>query len=330
MMNENSFLLSICIPTFERASLLEQTLQSIVSDPIFRETDKVEIVISDNVSKDDTKKVCQKFTGLYPGKIKYVRLPFPRDGHVNFRNALESSNGLFRKLHNDNYPFEKGALTFLTGLVEKYREKELVLCPNHPPADREGEKELIEEIHDLSSLVSLMSYTITWIGAICIRKDAYEKLSDPFRYSHLYFPHIDYTLRTIYNGGKGVLTGKKLFCPAPLIPNKYTHNHAEVFAQNYLGILKEYVENSSLSRKVFEKEKRHILFEHVIPYYFDFFRQYNATPQTNYFYYTREYRKNLYYYSSFLYIAFYYMAIRIFKLNKVKNFLLSFFKKKGG
>ena len=329
-MNNNSFLLSVCIPTFERVSFLKETLESIVCDPVFQETDKVEILISDNVSKDETKEVCRKFAELYPGKIKYVCLPFHQDGHINFRNALESSCGLFRKLHNDNYPFEKGALTFLVNFIEKYREKELILCPNHPPEGREKEEDFTEEVNDLSSLVSIVSYTITWIGAICIRKDAYEKLQDPFRYSHLYFPHIDYTLRTIYHGGKGVVTGRKLFLPAPLIPNKYTHNHAEVFAQNYLGILKEYVENFSLSREVFEREKRLVLFDHVIPYYFDFFRQYNATAQTRYLYYTREYRKNMYYYFSFLYIAFYFIAIRIFKLNKLKNFLLSLFKKKGG
>ncbi|MBR2363663.1 MAG: glycosyltransferase family 2 protein [Lentisphaeria bacterium] len=325
---ETSFLLSICIPTFERACLLEKTLESIVREPVFQETNKVEIVVSDNVSKDDTAEVCRRFIQAFPGKIKYICLPFHQDGHINFRNALESSRGLFRKLHNDNYPFEKGALTFLVGFIEKYREKELILCPNHPPAGWKKEEELTEEVNDLSSLLSLMSYTITWIGASCIRKDAYEKLPDPFRYSHLYFPHIDYVLRTVYNGGKGIVTGRKLFIPAPLIPNKYTHNHAEVFAQNYLGILKEYVENSSLSREVFEREKRLVLFDHVIPYYFDFFRQYNATLQKNYWYYTKEYRKNVYYYFSFLYIAFYFIAIRIFKLNKLKNFLLYFLSKK--
>ena len=66
-MSENSFLLSVCIPTFERASFLKETLESIVSDPVFLENNKVEIVISDNVSKDDTKEVSRKFTELYPG-----------------------------------------------------------------------------------------------------------------------------------------------------------------------------------------------------------------------------------------------------------------------
>lgn len=319
-------LLSICIPTFERSFFLEETLKSITCEEIFQNTGKIEIIISDNVSKDDTKKIAEKYVKKFPGKVKYVSLPFPQDGHINFRNALENSTGHFCKLHNDNFPFEKGALPFLADLLEKHQEKALVLLPNHPPAGREKEEDLTEEIFDISSLLALCSYTLTWIGMCCIKRSSYDSLTDPFRYSHLYFPHIDYTLRTMEKYKKGVVCCKKLFLPAPLIPNKYTHNHAQVFGQNYLGILKEYVEKGLLEKRVFEREKRLVLFDHIIPYYFDFFRQYNATEQTKYFYYTREYRKNFYYYISFLYIAFYFLSVRILKLNKLKNFLLALFK----
>lgn len=325
-MSNKEVLLSICIPTFERESYLEETLKSITSDASFQNTHKAEIIISDNASKDGTKLLGEKYVKAFPGKIKYVALPFHQDGHINFQNALENSSGLFCKLHNDNFPFEKNALSFLLDFVEKHKDKELIFCPNHPPAGREKELEGEENTENISQLLPAISYTITWIGASCIRRDAYKSLPDPFRYSHLYFPHIDYSLRTMAQGGKGVVTFRKLFLPAPLIPNKYTHNHAQVFGQNYLGILKEYVEKGLLEKRVFEQEKRLVLFDHIIPYYFDFFQQYNATEQTRYFYYTREYRKNFYYYISFLYIAFYYLAIRIFKLNKLKNFLLAFFK----
>ena len=326
-MSEAPFLLSICIPTFQRPKLLEETLESIVKDPAFEKDDVAEIVVSDNFSCDETSEVCRKFVSRFPGKVRQVSLPFHQDGHVNFQNALECSRGLFRKLHNDNCPFLPGALSFMAEFAKRNMDKELLFFPNHPP---EGEKEFPEEIQieDISSLVSFLSFSITWIGASCIRKDAYERLEEPFRYSRLYFPHVDYVLRTMDRGGKGAGTGKKLFSPAPLIPNKYTHNHAEVFARNYLGILREYADKGRLSRKVFEKEKRRILFRHVIPYYFDFFRQYNATPQTRYFYYTRMYRKNLYYYFSFLYIAFFFVAVRVLRLNKLKNCLLSLFRKK--
>jgi len=48
-------LLSICIPTYNRAEYLEEAIYNIVTDDAF--CDKVEIIISDNASTDNTKQV---------------------------------------------------------------------------------------------------------------------------------------------------------------------------------------------------------------------------------------------------------------------------------
>ena len=63
-------LLSICIPTYNRESRLEKTIDNIISQALeFR--DKVEICISDNASTDGTKKVITKFKEKYPDLVKY-------------------------------------------------------------------------------------------------------------------------------------------------------------------------------------------------------------------------------------------------------------------
>ena len=56
-------LLSICIPTYNRAEILRRTLAKITSDKDFDED--IEIVISDNASTDNTQKVCQEFCASY-------------------------------------------------------------------------------------------------------------------------------------------------------------------------------------------------------------------------------------------------------------------------
>ena len=61
-------LLSICIPTYNRADKLKQTLESIVSQPEFIDFDEFEIVISDNGSKDGTKEICEELKKKYKGK----------------------------------------------------------------------------------------------------------------------------------------------------------------------------------------------------------------------------------------------------------------------
>ena len=57
-------LLSICIPTFNRSSYLRNTLNSIVSQQEFL-SEKVEIIISDNASTDETPDVVKEFTAKY-------------------------------------------------------------------------------------------------------------------------------------------------------------------------------------------------------------------------------------------------------------------------
>ena len=59
-----------------------------------------------------------------------------------------------------------------------------------------------------------------------------------------------------------------------------------MFGRNYLGLLKEYVNNGLLSRAVFEQEKKVILLRHIIPYYFD---QNNAFDKTGFFEHMQDY-----------------------------------------
>lgn len=57
--------LSICIPTYNRASYLDECLNSIISQV----NDNIEIVISDNASTDDTKEIISKYQKIFPNII---------------------------------------------------------------------------------------------------------------------------------------------------------------------------------------------------------------------------------------------------------------------
>ena len=55
-------LLSICIPTKNRAAVLQKSLQSIVSQGIFTERDDIEIVVCDNGSTDRSVAIAESMT----------------------------------------------------------------------------------------------------------------------------------------------------------------------------------------------------------------------------------------------------------------------------
>lgn len=61
-------ILSICIPTWNRAKYLKECLDSIVSQKWFNQQD-VEIVISDNASTDNTKELVARYKEQYPNIV---------------------------------------------------------------------------------------------------------------------------------------------------------------------------------------------------------------------------------------------------------------------
>jgi abequosyltransferase len=63
-------LLSICIPTFNRENYVNLTLDSIL-DQISEHTNEVEIIITDDGSKDNTGEVIKKYQDKIPGIINY-------------------------------------------------------------------------------------------------------------------------------------------------------------------------------------------------------------------------------------------------------------------
>ena len=66
-------LLSICIPTRNRAAFLYRTLRSITETPVFQNGNEVEVVVSDNASTDATEEIVKIFTEKYGNKIVYSR-----------------------------------------------------------------------------------------------------------------------------------------------------------------------------------------------------------------------------------------------------------------
>lgn len=85
-----SIKLSICIPTYNRANYLKETLDSIVEQL----DDEVEIAISDNASTDNTKEIIEAYQKRYPNII-YYQSNENKGPDRNYYNAIKIANGEF-------------------------------------------------------------------------------------------------------------------------------------------------------------------------------------------------------------------------------------------
>jgi len=83
-------LVSIGIPTYNRANLLGRSIESALS----QDYANIEVVISDNASTDGTQSICEAYC-RQSSRVTYLRLPSNLGATANFSAVLERATGEF-------------------------------------------------------------------------------------------------------------------------------------------------------------------------------------------------------------------------------------------
>ena len=263
-------LVSICIPTYNRSKNLNKTLNKLTSQEFFQNTNCVEIVISDNCSSDNTQEVCEKYKKLFGDKIVYNRNSENiRD--KNFPKALSLGSGKYLKLCNDTLIYEQNSLREMCKDIYNFLDKKPILCFSAGFFQTEQKYVFCKNMDDF---IKCLSFGITAIGSFGIWKSDFEKMTDFGRYSEKQLIQVDAYLRQIKERKESVIVTPPYFRNL-IYSKKGGYNIAEVFGQNYLSILSEYIPQGVLSKCVFEKEKKKILLKHINKFYFDFEKTYS-------------------------------------------------------
>ncbi|USX26772.1 glycosyltransferase [Oxalobacteraceae bacterium OTU3CINTB1] len=295
-MESNQVILSICIPTYNRAPFLRQTLDSIVSQPAFSDGGEVEVVISDNGSEDDTEQVAAQFVAAHPGKIRYHRHAETISPDMNFKFVMEQGRGLYLKLHNDNLMFNPGSLPEMLKVYSATAaEMPIVFFTN----GNHFQGNALEVITSMSDFVRRVSFISTWIGGFGMWRAEFLALPDFARNQHLRLVQTDVLLRLLSTGKRAIVLFQPYFSGVPTGRKggykKGGYNIAEVFGKNYLTLLKPYVVAGLLDRMVYEHEKKALLIQHIIPYYFD---PENDYQKTGFFEHMQDYVDDDYFYEA--------------------------------
>lgn len=253
-------LLSICIPTKNRASVLQKSLQSIVSQDTFTERDDIEIVVCDNASDDNTAAVSQEFVNNFKGKIRYYRNPTDIED-ANVEQALRYGQGEFLKLANDSLNWLPGSIAKMVRLVEMTLPVKPILFFMNQSRPTE---EVITKVNDLDSLLRIVSYHITWIGAFGVWKNQLDQLQNFSRHAKLKLPQVDALLRQMVILQVSYICNLPMFQVIPTGP-KGGYNIADVFGTNYLSILRQF--KDQISDETMRTLKRDVLEKHILPFY---------------------------------------------------------------
>ncbi len=255
-------LLSICIPTYNRCGYLKKTLDTIVAEPSFLETDDVNIFIQDNCSNDDTECIAKEYQDKCRGKIFYNRNK-ENIGFANFNKVLSVADGQFLKLHNDTLLMRQGSLAKLIRTVkENLESKNIPFFLNASLECTEGVCSSFDEF------IQRASYFNTWIGCFGLWREDYERLKDVLEIKRYTEIPQTYILFKLLEEKRNIYINNDLLFEVNSPTKKGGYNIAEVFGQNYLDMLQEFMAKGFLTRNVYEYEKEKLI-KFINFYYFD-------------------------------------------------------------
>jgi len=281
--------LSICIPTSDRAPCLRQTLESIVTQPAFLETDDIQVVVSDNGSTDDTPAVAQAYVQAHPDKILYRRHDpaIPADAHLS--TVLGLGTGQYLKLHDDTLALRPGSLGEMVKVVNVLAAEQAVIFFTNGNMSQGAP---IETLTGLDDFLRRVSYFCTWPGGFW--RAQFAAMPDFGRAAPLRLVQTDVLLRQVASGKRAVVLFGTYFT-SQHVPDKGGDNVAEVFGQNYLSLLKPYVAAGLLDDAVLQAEKKALLLNHIVPHYA---APDNGFDKTSFFTYMQDYLRDDYFYEA--------------------------------
>ena len=255
-------LISICIPTYNRCNYLQKSIESIISQAEFKDG-KVEIVISDNASTDNTQFVVQKYTSKYKN-IRYFR----NSENISIKNfplALSRGNGLFRKLSNDTFLYCKNSLKKLCILIDKYStNRKIIFLLN---GNRKDIKEEIIYCNNFSRFTDVACSWTAWSGGFGIWENECDGLLDDTSGCELLLWQCKKIYSMVAQNGEAIIYNSRLLIVQEVINKDRTYGLYKVLYENLISILNEYLISGMISETVVDhvrKEQLYILTESII------------------------------------------------------------------
>ena len=236
----DSKLLSICIPTFNRADILNKSLETLFNNPDFN-LNEIEVIVSDNCSTDNTREILLNFPF-----VKYHRNDV-NESFYNLTTVLSYASGNYLKLFNDTFCFKPGALKQLISRIKLHKDecKNLFFYPNFI-----HNQNTVKEINSIDAFFSECSYNTTWTASIGFWKKDFDAVVDKNRHAAQHFPQLEWMYRIVSNGRPTIVYFENLF--EIVVPNKKGgYNVFKTFVQDYLDI----IQNEKLYFFTYEIEK---------------------------------------------------------------------------
>lgn len=238
-------LISIAIPTYNRAAVLADTLRALATHPELM-SDDIELVICDNASTDPTVDVVLDFSERTGKAVRYScnERNLGIDGNIHAVSHLAS--GRYLLLMSDDDFLKPGALSKLSELIRQHPD--LLFCfanggsfsgEYEPSATLPSLIQIPNTIVTKDPDVVLQTIWIwsTFISAFFVERQAWVSVPDQQRFigSDIYLTHVLYRVLAENRGRTCVVTAEQLSAARMEYTGSFRIFHA--FGNSFLGLV---------------------------------------------------------------------------------------------
>lgn len=263
---DQKILLTIAVPTYNRATYLARALTSIFSQA-GRYGDAIEIIVSDNCSTDDTPAVLREFQEA-GHRFTVIRNPENVGPDGNFKNCFHLARGRYFWLFSDDDVLLEGALDRIFPLLQEgdYGVLSLGLYFfNHEPlAERPRRRPgKLVVYRDPRSFMKAVNIWFTFISSNIVNREicGEVRLED---YDGTYLLQLGWVFPALLNAPRNVHLTEYLV--AAQFENSGGYRFCEVFGRNLNRVFQVLSERYGYDARLFEVINRITLKRHLSKY----------------------------------------------------------------
>ena len=287
-------LLTIAIPTWNRASFLGKCLENIGTELQTVEPGLVQLLVSDNASNDKTREVVHHYkdNGLH---IDYLVSDENMGAGHNIAKCFVLSKGEFVLVLADDDLLTEGSLAFIIRLLTQFRDAGVVYLSafgfsKNPVSEKPQTMQAYTAYQCPGRFIAKVGVKLTLISSLVINRQSYSMI-DPYEFVGSQLVQIPVALRAALTSKKNVYV--KNYCIAVQRDNggnnmldsdtdrgSRGYNPAEVFGINLLNLIHKNF--SKYIRKKYLKTFEAKIFIYFLPYYIfqQVYRRSNYTKQS--------------------------------------------------
>lgn len=252
-------LLSICIPTYNRAQCISEQLErlSALDSFVF---DQIEIIISDNCSLDSTQQIVESYVDKF--SFVYLRNVENIGPDANFLQCMEYASGNYIWLLGDD---DYILIEHLPNLLNELEKNDYGLVHIKIPEGNFQSKEYI----DCEQFLEDIGIFITFMSSNIMHHTFFQKI-DLHDYIGSYFLQVPAYLISAISSRKNKMIGFPLFESGAMSNENGGYNIFRVFVVNYLKIFQDFLDRGLVSENLYYREVK-VSERFILPYIYKFF-----------------------------------------------------------